>query len=113
MSASAAAAHRCLQPHSPLNSIIRNTVRFVAGLRSTIADWIFIPFLDSQEERTMKAPDSHTPDEMNWADYWDSLSNEYFALRASAEPKPAVLAEPMPDHAAFVATLHDMARELT
>ena len=43
----------------------------------------------------------------------DSLSNEYFALRASADPKPALLREQMPDHAAFVATLHDMARELT
>ncbi len=61
----------------------------------------------------MKVPDSHAPEDMNWADYWDSLSNEYFALRASADPKPAPLPAPMPDHAAFVATLHAMARELT
>lgn len=60
----------------------------------------------------MKVPDSHVPEDMNWADYWDSLSNEYFALRASADPKPAAPAERMPDHSTFVATLQDMAREL-
>lgn len=61
----------------------------------------------------MKVPDRHLPEEMNWADYWDSLSDEYFILRASTEPAPAVPAERIPDHAAFVATLHEMARELT
>ncbi len=61
----------------------------------------------------MKVPASHAPEEMNWADYWDSLSNEYFVLRASSEQKTAAPAERLPDHAAFVETLHDMARELT
>jgi hypothetical protein len=61
----------------------------------------------------MKVADSQPPEDMNWADYWDSLSNEYFALRASADPMPELLPERMPDHAAFVATLQDMARELT
>lgn len=23
---------------------------------------------------------------LNWADYWDALTDEYFALRAAAEP---------------------------
>ena len=61
----------------------------------------------------MKSPDSRMPEEMNWADYWDSLSNEYFELCASAEPKPLVPAERIPDHAALVATLHDTVRDVT
>lgn len=61
----------------------------------------------------MKVPASHAPEEMNWADYWDSLSDEYFVLRASSEQKTVMPAERLPDNAAFVATLHDMARELT
>ena len=43
-----------------------------------------------REERPMKVPASQVPEEMNWADYWDSLSNEYFALRASADPDEPV-----------------------
>ncbi len=61
----------------------------------------------------MAVPDHHHPAEMNWADYWDSLSNEYFALRAASEPPQAVPAERMPNHSAFVTTLHEMARDLT
>ena len=36
----------------------------------------------------MKIPDM--PQEMNWADYWDALCDEYFELRKSADGQPAV-----------------------
>ena len=51
------------------------------------------------------------PEEMNWVDYCDSLSNEFFTLRAGQLPPPPL--DSMPNHAAFVKTLHEMARELT
>jgi hypothetical protein len=33
----------------------------------------------------MNAPDNQTSQEMNWADYWDSLTDQYFYLRSAQE----------------------------
>ena len=60
----------------------------------------------------MNNPDTAIPEEMNWVDYCDALSNEQFFLRAPAS-KPAVITDSSPEHAAFIATLHDMSREFT
>lgn len=61
----------------------------------------------------MRTTDSDAAESMNWADYWDSLSDEYFHLRASAQAQPAAPVERLPERAAFVETLHEMARDLT
>lgn len=60
----------------------------------------------------MNNPDTAIPEEMNWVDYCDALSNEQFFLRAPT-PQPAVITDSPPEHAAFIATLHDMSREFT
>jgi hypothetical protein len=36
------------------------------------------------------------PQEMNWADYWDALCNQYFELRQSADTLPAFHSDPRP-----------------
>ena len=38
----------------------------------------------------MTSPQKNPAEEMYWADYFDSLSEEYFRLRAQAEPANAV-----------------------
>ena len=61
----------------------------------------------------MRTTDSDAAESMNWADSWDSLSEEYFLLRASTQAEPAMPVERMPERAAFVETLHEIARDLT
>jgi hypothetical protein len=46
----------------------------------------------------MKAPDNRTPEQMNWVDYFDSLSDEYFLARAQSQ-RPFQTPRHIPDPA--------------
>ncbi len=39
----------------------------------------------------MDALRNHAFEAMNWADYWDSLADEYFKLRENSESQPSLL----------------------
>jgi hypothetical protein len=53
----------------------------------------------------MKIPD--IPQEMNWADYWDALCDEYFELRQSADGRPAALSVAPPRRTLRDSVRHD------
>jgi hypothetical protein len=59
----------------------------------------------------MKVSNSRAQEQMNWVDYCDSLSNEYFALRAPAQKAVEVPAR-TPDHAALLSAPRETARAL-
>jgi len=59
----------------------------------------------------MKMSAEHAAEEMNWVDYCDSLSNEFF-VNPRPRQKPPSGPETVPDQAAFVACLQDIGREV-
>lgn len=59
----------------------------------------------------MKVQDSNISEAMNWVDYCDALSNECF-VSSSPVQKMLPQAGEFPDHAAYVACLQDMVREV-
>ena len=59
----------------------------------------------------MTSPDRHTPAEMSWVDYCDSLSTANFVLRVTTPP-PQFAAKSIPDHTEFMASVREAVRDL-